>query len=83
MNDPEKPPVAEIVFKTISDLHSIPIEKVDLFCADLALWLKLYRTIESMPIKSNDTKPSEFHWLDDGKNDIEWRIRIIRSEAKP
>lgn len=34
-------------FRTIEELHAIPLEKIDHFCHDLALWLTVHKVVES------------------------------------
>jgi hypothetical protein len=33
-------------FKTVADMHRVPIEKLDAFVLDLKLWLQMHRVVE-------------------------------------
>lgn len=66
-------------FRTISELHAIPAEKVDNFCRDLALWLMVHRIAEAHSddnVKIKVTSPEVFGWIDDGKHDVNVRIDL-------
>lgn len=65
-------------FRTIEELHAIPIEKIEHFCRDLGLWLTLNKIAEahtSDQIKVT-TPRDVFGWIDDGKHDVNLTIKI-------
>lgn len=80
---PTEPPIH--TFRTISDLHSIPLEKIEDFCKDLALWLGVCRLTEDLNAKTEGgikmTSPQdEFTWIDDGKHDVDIKLKIQEKE---
>lgn len=62
-------------FKTISDLHAIPAEKVDMFCEDLRLWLRLHRMADAAGLPAS-TPTDTFGWIDDGRHDIKITVTV-------
>jgi hypothetical protein len=68
-------------FATVQDMHNVPLEKIDLFCEDLRLWLKLNALAKQsgLAVKS---PTAEFAWIDDGKHDIGVNIRVNVENVK-
>lgn len=68
-------------FRTIEDLHKIPVEKIEHFCQDLASWLTIHRLAADIPAELQGllkvTTPTDvFEWIDDGKHDINLNIKV-------
>lgn len=71
---PAEPTVYE--FRTIENLHSIPLEKIPAFCEDLRLWLSLIRLAEK-ELPAGKVKNREvFGWIDDNRHDVNLKITI-------
>lgn len=76
------PPPETHTFRLISDLHAIPLEKIEDFCKDLALWLatcRLTETIEGLKMTSSQ---DQFTWIDDGKHDVKINLTIYGEEKE-
>lgn len=74
----KKAPVIE--FRTIGELHAIPLEKIDHFCRDLALWLQIHKVTEHVEGVTARTPRDMFAWIDDGKHDISVNIHVKQAE---
>jgi hypothetical protein len=74
-----KTPKAQM-FRTVEDMHAIPLEKIDHFCQDLALWLSLHRVAELTNAEQSMVKVTSprdvFGWVDDGKHDVNLNIKL-------
>lgn len=63
------------VFRTVADMHRVPIEKLDAFTTDLRLWLQAHRLAELRPGHVRIASPTDaFGWIDDGKHDV--RVKV-------
>lgn len=62
-------------FKTILDMQAIPADKVDLFCEDLRLWLRLHRMADEAGIPVT-TPRNVFGWIDDGRHNARIDVTI-------
>lgn len=51
-------------FKTVADMHAVPLEKLDWFCEDLRLWLTLHRMADAQKLTIT-TARDVFGWKDD------------------
>lgn len=65
-----------IAFKTIGELHALPLEKIDAFCTDLALWLKIHKVTEAQEGIKARTPRDQFDWIDDGKHNINVTLHV-------
>ncbi len=74
-----KKKAVRINFRTIEDLHVVPLEKIDAFVTDLRMWLLLSRATEVHGAiqKNRDT----FKWVDDGKHDIDLAIKFVHKRG--
>ncbi len=71
----KKPDVYE--FRTVAELHAIPIDKIDNFCRDLALWLAICKVGELTDGATRVTTPLDmFKWIDDGQHNVNLNIKI-------
>jgi hypothetical protein len=59
-------------FRTIEDLHAIPLEKIEAFTIDLKLWLQQLRIVEltGKGVMKVTTPTDVFGWIDDGRHDV-------------
>jgi hypothetical protein len=62
-------------FTTVADMHSVPLEKLGMFCEDLRLWLSIHRLAEAEAMRMT-TPADTFGWVDDGKHDVKLNIKI-------
>jgi len=68
-------------FRTVTDMLTVPTEKLDHFIEDLRLWLHMQKKIAEIQrevgniVELKQTTPIDaFGWVDDGKHDA--RIKI-------
>jgi hypothetical protein len=66
-------------FRTVEEMHAIPMDKLDNFCRDLSLWLMVHRiadanSTEDVKIKSGTR--DVFGWIDDCKHDVRVNIKV-------
>jgi hypothetical protein len=70
-----KMPNIEYKFKTIEDLHVVPLDKIPALCRDLELWLSVIRIAESeseFKVKNRST----FGWIDDNRHDVNITVTV-------
>lgn len=70
-----------LYIKTITDMHAIPADKVDLFCEDLRLWLRLMRMAEDEGMKTTSAR-DVFQWIDDGRHNVKINITMYQPKDK-
>lgn len=64
-------------FRTINELHAIPMDKIEHFCRDLALWLTICKISELTDGVTKVTTPLDvFGWVDDGKHNVNLNIKV-------
>lgn len=61
-------------FRTVAEMHAIPVEKIGAFCEDLRLWLTIHRLAEADKLRAT-TPLDVFGWIDDGRHKITVKIR--------
>jgi hypothetical protein len=65
-------------FRTIEDLHVVPLEKLEAFVIDLKAWLAIQRVAEARGGVFQTTSPRDcFEWIDDGKHDVNVTITLL------
>ena len=60
-------------------MHAVPMDKLDWFCEDLRLWLKLQRMADASGVKVTSER-KVFCWIDDERHNV--RIDIHQLPAK-
>lgn len=60
---------AAVEFRTVEDLHRVPIDKIQAFTTDLALWLQLHRLVDAHGLPVTGCR-DVFGWVDDGRHDV-------------
>jgi hypothetical protein len=77
----KKPPV--FYFRTVSEMHAIPLEKIEAFTIDLKLWLQQHRIAEltGKGWLTVATPTDVFGWIDDGRHDV--KVHLTVSEPTP
>lgn len=76
-------------FRTVTEMHAVPAEKIDAFVEDLRLWLHMHRELDATMAELGAfagivkiTSPTDaFGWLDDGKHDASIRITMHAESA--
>lgn len=67
-------------FRSVQDMQAVPLEKIDHFCRDLALWLSVCKIADQASDETTQVKITtprdEFGWIDDGKHDVNLNIKI-------
>lgn len=72
--------VAPIEFRSVTDMHQVPVDKLQAFTTDLALWLQMHRLSEEHGV-TVVTPRDVFGWLDDGRHDVTVRVDVTHDET--
>ena len=65
-----------IEFRTIGELHCLPLEKIEMFTKDLALWLQIHKVAEMNDSLKATTPRDVFAWIDDGKHNVRINVSL-------
>lgn len=71
-------------FKTVTDMRTVPADKIDHFCEDLRLWLHMHKQVEELHAQLGElaymvkikTPIDAFGWVDDNKHDATIKVQF-------
>ena len=72
--------------KTLQDvIDAVDERNIGAFLVDFSNWLGLHINLRSqkLPEGVEIKSPGEMKWIDDGKNDIDVKIRVVAGDTNP